>query len=617
MPSRCSWPWIRTSRTTRGSSARSSCRASRAARSWASSPDSTAMKNGSFTFVLHSHIPWVLHHGRWPHGVDWLNEAVAETYLPLWRLLHARAEASRPLGVTLGLTPVLCEQLAHPDYHREFVAYLEQKIAAAADDRAWFERSGEAPLAVLAAGWERFYRATLEDFMGPHGPNLVARFRRLEERGAIETITSGATHGYLPLLSSDLAAEGQLRTAVTTHRRHFGRAPSGVWLPECAYRPAGPWHPPSGSPAAAAERRGIEELLADLGLGYFFVDTHLLAGGTPLGVYADRFAALQHLVRGGPAAAAHSEHPPTRAYRVGHGGTVSCFGRDSRSAYQVWSGKHGYPGDGVYLEFHKKRFPGGHRYWRVTHPDADLGAKEIYVPERARARAPEHAAHFLALLQRTLADAGSRQQATPLVCAMFDTELFGHWWFEGPHFVAEVLDGCAAGGITPLPAGAMLEREPPREQVALPEGSWGEGGGHDVWLNPGTAWTWPLIHAAELRYQRLASAALEALPARGADPLLERLLAQAGRELVLLEASDWQFLITTLAAQDYAQHRLTGHLQDFERLAGLAERRVEGGSISEQDATLVVECERRDSLFADFDWRGYAGRRAPTSAQAR
>jgi 1,4-alpha-glucan branching enzyme len=576
------------------------------------------MPTGTFSFVLHSHIPWVLHHGRWPHGTDWLSEAVAETYLPLWRVFHARAEAGRPLGVTLGLTPVLCEQLTHPDYHREFVAYLEQKIAAATEDRTWFTRSGEDALAALASDWERFYRASLEDFMGPHGPNLVARFRRLEERGAIEIITSGATHGYLPLLSSDAAAAGQLRTAVTTHRRHFGKSPRGVWLPECAYRPAGTWRPPSGSPAPAGPRRGIEELVHDQGLHYFFVDTHLLSGGTALGVYADRFEALHHLVRGVAPVAEHPERPPTRAYRVGQAGNVSCFGRDGASAFQVWSGKHGYPGDGAYLEFHKKRFPGGHRYWRVTHPEADLGDKQIYQPGVAAARAPEHAAHFVALLERTMADARLRQAATPAVCAMFDTELFGHWWFEGPRFVAEVLDRCAApDGITALSAGAMLDRESPREQVALPEGSWGEGGGHDVWLNAETAWTWPLIHGAEMRFERLARAALDAPPRHGDDPLLERLLAQAGRELVLLEASDWQFLITTLAAQDYARARLDEHLGDFERLAGLAERRVEAGSLSEGDASFLAECERRDALFPDFDWRSYAGRGERAGAATR
>ncbi len=565
------------------------------------------MTAGTFGFVLHSHIPWVLNHGRWPHGVDWLNEAVAETYLPLWRVLHDRAQDGRPLGVTLGLTPVLCEQLAHPDFHREFVAYVEQKIAAANEDRAWFARSGEGALAALASRWEKFYRSSLEDFMGPQGPNLVARFRRLAERGAIEIITCGATHGYLPLLANDTAALGQIHTAATAHRRHFGAAARGIWLPECAYRPAGPWQPPAGSPAPAVARRGLEELLAIEDLRYFFVDTHLLAGGKPLGVYADRFSALHHLVREGPTGIEHPEHLPYRPYHVGRRGDVACFGRDAVTAIQVWSGEHGYPGDGVYLDFHKKRFPGGHRYWSVTHPKADMAHKQVYRPEAAEARAPEHAAHFLALVERTLLEARQRQKAPPSVCAMFDTELFGHWWFEGPRFVAAVLEQCAkSGSLATMSAGALLERQPPDERVSLPEGSWGDGGAHGVWLNEETAWTWPLIHAAELRFERLAVAAEPT--ATGADPLLERLLAQAGRELLLLESSDWQFLITTFSARDYAHLRVTEHAEDFERLATLADRRTSGGSLSEADETFLAACEKRDSLFPDFDWRGYAGR---------
>jgi 1,4-alpha-glucan branching enzyme len=197
------------------------------------------MSAGSFTFVLHSHLPWVLHHGRWPHGVDWLNEAAAETYLPVWRTLHDRTRDRRPLGVTLDPEPRAVRQLAHPDFPRELVAYFEQKIAAAAADRAEFERTGEAHLVSLARDWETFYRTGLEDFLGPHGTNLVQRFRRLEEAGGIEIITCGATHGYFPLLGTDAAIEGQVRTARAAHAV-TGREPRGIWLPECALAPAGP-----------------------------------------------------------------------------------------------------------------------------------------------------------------------------------------------------------------------------------------------------------------------------------------------------------------------------------------------------------------------------------------
>jgi len=567
------------------------------------------MALGSFTFVLHSHLPWVLHHGRWPHGSDWLSEATAETYLPLWRVLHERADRGA-LGVTLDLSPVLCEQLAHPDFHREFVSYLEQKIAAAAEDRAAFARTGESQLASLAARWERFYRGALEDFMGPFGPNLVARFRGLEERGAIEIITCGATHGYLPLLASDAAAEGQIRTAVASHRRHFGRVPRGIWLPECAYRPAGQWTSPvaDGSPTVA--RAGIEEILAAHGLEYFFVDRHLLTGGTPLGVYADRFDALRHLAPDRPAEPNAAEHLPYRPYLVGASARVACYGRDAETAMQVWSGEHGYPGDGAYLDFHKKRFPGGHRYWSVTHPKADLAHKQIYDPALAESRAPEHARHFVALLARVLSDAALRQSAPPIVCAMYDTELFGHWWFEGPRFLASVLDLLPAAGIEPRSAGDHLRRHGPQEIVALPEGSWGDGGQHAVWLNERTAWTWSSVHAAERGFERLA----REVAGRPADPLLDRLMGQAGRELLLLESSDWQFLITTYSARDYAELRLTGHADAYQRLETLARHRASGGSVSESDESFLAACETQDPLFPDFDWRGYAATPHPALA---
>jgi 1,4-alpha-glucan branching enzyme len=561
------------------------------------------MASGAFTFVLHSHLPWVLHHGRWPHGVDWLNEATAETYLPLWRMCRERAADGRTLGITLGLSPVLCEQLAHPDFHREFVGYLEQKIVAAEEDRSTFSRTGESALAALSKRWESFYRETLEDFMGPHGPNLVKRFRRLEEQGAIEIVTCGATHGYFPLLGRDAAVEAQVRMARSAHRRHFGHDPRGIWLPECAYRPAGPWASPVDPQAAPVARRGVEEILAAHGMEYFFVDRHLLSGGAPLGVYADRFEALRHVVREDGAPATVSERLPYRPYRVGATARVSCFGRDAATAVQVWSGEHGYPGSPPYLDFHKKRFPGGHRYWAVTHPRADLAHKTIYRPEEAEALLPQQAEHFLSLLAGVTRDAATRQHEPPVVCAMFDTELFGHWWFEGPRFIAAVIDRAAAAGVEPITAGAYLARNPAREIVALPEGSWGDGGRHQVWLNDATRWTWELVHAAEARFESLAGRATRATR----EPLLERLLAQAGRELLLLEASDWQFLITTLSARDYAELRVTEHSDDFTRLAGLADRRLDGGAIGGADEQFLSECEKRDSLFPDFDWRGYAG----------
>jgi 1,4-alpha-glucan branching enzyme len=213
------------------------------------------------------------------------------------------------------------------------------------------------------------------------------------------------------------------------------------------------------------------------------------------------------------------------------------------------------------------------------------------------------------MVSDVLAAAAGRQSAPPILCAMFDTELFGHWWFEGPRFLGDVIDVAAAAGIELTSAGTHLERHPSNELVDLPEGSWGDGGRHEVWLNEATRWTWGPVHAAEARFERLVGSG-----AGQSEPLFDRLMRQAGRELLLLEASDWQFLITTFAARDYAERRLSDHASDFGRLAELAERRLAGGALSQADEQFLSECEGRDSLFAEFDWRERPASRLASAA---
>ena len=67
---------------------------------------------GAFTFVLHSHIPYARQAGMWPHGEEWIHEAIAETYLPLLNALYDLAEEGIEYKLTVSVTPVLAEQLA-------------------------------------------------------------------------------------------------------------------------------------------------------------------------------------------------------------------------------------------------------------------------------------------------------------------------------------------------------------------------------------------------------------------------------------------------------------------------------------------------------------------------
>jgi 1,4-alpha-glucan branching enzyme len=289
---------------------------------------------------------------------------------------------------------------------------------------------------------------------------------------------------------------------------------------------------------------------------------------------------------------------PYRTYRVespgGAGGAIA-FVRDPRSTFQVWSRDAGYPGDFAYLEFHKKHFPGGIRYWRVTDSTRDLGTKAVYDPKQAEERVLAQARHFVSLVGATLAEVDDSPR-TAVLCAPYDAELFGHWWFEGPSWLGRVTEGLRDVGVTPMTLSEALEASPPQEVVSLGEGSWGEGGDHRIWLNRETAWVWEKIRSAE---QGLVD--LLGRIGRGAPPLIQRVAAQACRELLLLQASDWPFLITTWSARDYAERRVIEHFTAFNRLVEMGRLLLSGGVLSQEDEQTLVELERTDFCFPDLD----------------
>jgi 1,4-alpha-glucan branching enzyme len=541
------------------------------------------MADKYFSLVLHSHIPYVLAHGSWPHGMDWLYEAAAETYMPLLDVFERLAGEGISAQTNISFTPVLMDQLKDPGFARGFDEYLRMKVEIAIRDREYFERTGNAALRPLTDFWEAWYRKLLEDFHGRCQGDIIDAFRSLQDRGHVEVLTSGATHGYFPLLSRDESIRQQVRQGRYTYRKYFGRDPRGFWIPECAYRPGYTWKAPFGD-KPAYPRLGVDEILGQEGVGYFFVDAHLLKGGEAKGVYIDRFPGLKLLwekFQGAYKPAETLARDPYSSY-LAHPSNVPFFARDDVSGSQVWSRYMGYPGDGAYLEFHKKHFPGGMRYWRITSSNADLGLKEPYYPARTLDRMEEHAGHFVSVLEETL-----KGKASGSVVALYDTELFGHWWFEGPEWIYRVIKKLSAGPIKPMTAGGCLERLPPETIISLPEGSWGQGGFHWIWLNDDTAWIWKKIYRIEEE-----AAALAPRLAR----LDRRLLKQFFREKFLLESSDWPFLISTWSARDYAENRAAEH---YERALTLAGWLGEGRVLSAPEESLLRVFETEDRLFEE------------------
>jgi len=559
--------------------------------------------SGYLTLTLHAHLPYVVNHGTWPHGLEWLLEAATETYLPLLRVLGRLQADGIALKANLNLSPILLEQLAHPVFKAELPEYLNRKIAAALVDEEQFKAAGDEHLAETARWWQAYFTEGLNDFNALNH-DIIAGFRKFNDAGMIEIITCAATHGYFPLLGTDESIVAQIKTGAATHRKHLGKHPRGMWAPESGYRPAGLWTTPvipegSDKPWEPFERIGVEEALYQGKIGYFFVDTHLIEESVSYTPYD-----LMHGAAQGAAEELEASHYYKTVYKpyIVDGPSARehhtyVFPRDPRTGLQVWSGDTGYPGDGVYLDFHKKRWPGGHRYWQVTHSKADLGMKTPYYPERASARTRAHAEHFVGVVLETLKP-NFGQPHPPILTSPFDAELFGHWWHEGAEFLEHVARIVAREDIPVqlISCGEYLDKYPPTGYIGMKEGSWGQNGDNYVWLNNDTRWTWTHIYPAEATVREIAT--------EGAwrdGGLGERIMKQLCRELLLMESSDWQFLITTGPARDYAEARFMTHVDQFKIVEKVWFEFRKGGALSPDAEASLKTIEVRDSIFAEID----------------
>jgi 1,4-alpha-glucan branching enzyme len=548
------------------------------------------VKYGAAVIVLQGHIPYTRQIGPWLHGESWLHDSLAETYIPLFSTLSDLAEHEVPARLTLSVTPVLAEQLGDPLVAQHFESYLLDRAERAAQDVGRFDRAGDLHARYLAHWYEDFYNRTLAVFRGRFNRDLVSAARRLQDSGHLEIATSAATHAYLPLLSRESSVAAQMSTGVRTHRRTFRGDPSVVWLPEAGYRP------------------GIEELLSEHGLSLCFAETHALVGGRPVGkamndVVGPYESIPKRYLVPTPTALPGSDRTTFRPYRIGHS-NVNVLGRNTRTGLQVWSIAHGYPGDFDYRELQRRDGISGLRYWRVTGPQIELPAKDWYHPDWAEGKISIHADHFARIVEDVLREYHERTGEYGVLATICDAFLFGTWWFEGVRWLGEVLARLARSEVVDLcTAGAYVNAYPPTESVTLPESSWGMGGKHFTWDNVDTHWMWPIVQAAEARMERLATD-----HRRAEGPLFE-VLSQAARELLLLQSSDWQFLITTGVAVEYARERFREHAERFDRLADLAER----GPHDERARRLAADLWERDKVFADVDYRDWRPRAGVTA----
>lgn len=576
------------------------------------------MPNGAFTFVLHSHLPYVRMAGRWPHGEEWIHEAASETYIPLLEIFNQLKDDAVNFRLTLGITPILAEQLADEMVLTNFDSYLDMKIEAAKHDMALFSPSnvtaidstkverpeddeGDEHLYTLANWYRDYYEGIKESFNVQFKRDIIGAFKKLQDEGYIEIMTGAATHAYLPLLSKDSSLKAQISIGIQSYERLFGRKPTSFWLPECAYRPA--YIDNNGT-----VRPGIESFLAEQGIKVFFTETHAITGGKPVGIAAGDILApygdikRRYVIPASKEALPEHDNTTFKAYYArnteknsdsNESSGVAVIGRNNTTGHQVWSEEKGYPGDFDYREFHKKAGSSGLQYWCVTGDDFDLGQKEYYHPDWAAIKIEQHAEHFAHLVGDLLRDYQKQSGEYGLISSHYDTELFGHWWFEGVSWLYHVLKHLALASYESLDLvtiGDYLENHPPQETLHLPESSWGAGGNHFTWDNGETHWMWEPIHASEARMEALASQ--YETPTESESIVL----AQTARELLLMQSSDWSFLVTTGQAREYAIQRFTQHVERFDKLAISLEDNA-------PNVALASELYELDKVFPDIDYR--------------
>ncbi len=525
--------------------------------------------HGYLMLVLHAHLPYVRHpeHEEFLEE-DWFYEAITETYIPLIDVCERLAEEGVQFRLTLSLTPPLLTMLADPLLQERYLKHISRLIELAEKEvertRWQTEFNGTAQMYL-----HRFRHARWL-FADRYHRNLITAFRKFQDLGHLELITCGATHGYLPLMQNKNAQRAQIAVAVQTHERFLGAQPRGIWLPECGFEP------------------GVDELLREYGLRYFFTDSHAIFHGSPRPKYGS--------------------YAPTYT-RCG----VAGFGRDVESSKQVWSAKEGYPGDVQYREFYRDigydleyeyirpyihgdgfRIPTGIKYYRITGPSAH---KEPYQAGAARDRAAEHAGNFMFNRQKQAEYLHGLIGKKPVIVSPYDAELYGHWWYEGPEFLEFLFKKIHYNqdSLRVVTAPEYLAENPSLQVLTPAASSWGYKGYHEQWLDSSNDWVYRHLHKAADRMVELADAHPEA------GGLQRRALNQAARELLLAQSSDWAFIMKTGTMVEYAVRRTREHLERFTRLY----RDIQNDQVHLE---WLADVEYKDSIFPELDYRVYASR---------
>ncbi|MBK8258878.1 MAG: DUF1957 domain-containing protein [Polyangiaceae bacterium] len=531
------------------------------------------MKSGAFALVLHAHLPYVRHpeHAR---SIEerWLFEALWETYLPIVQMLDKLANDGVRAPFSMSVSPTLLAMWADPLLRSRFEDHLGRIQAVCERGLRVLPHLTEALL-----HHQRLLNQAQHTWEQCRGDVFGALLKHAAE-GRVYLFTTAATHGFLPGLAAghNLA---WVRAQIALGRAFFESVSktkaSALWLPECAFTPV------------------LDSLLAEVGVDLTVLDAHGLALGKPAApTIRVGKPDNEHVVPFLPI-----QSPTGRLY----------VGRDLWAGRTVWA-MDGYPSHPTYREFHRDlgfelsetdlcgetgpngtRLTTGLRPYRITGREE----KEVYIPEAAALLAKEHAHRFYrdrVTLWKALSDKGSPS----LSVAPFDAELFGHFWHEGPLFLEELLRllDSQTSGPRAVTLGDIPYLNFPTRVVEPAASTWGEGGFGTTWTGPRTAALWRPIHHVGRNVLR----AVQTSPTLSGE--CGNALDQAIVETLLLQSSDFPFMVHQGTTVEYALTRLRDHGSASDRLLTIAAK--DERAISPADRQWVEARRAHYRLFADL-----------------
>ena len=518
-------------------------------------------EKGYLLLVLHTHQPYVLD-PTMEHRLEenWLYESLTECYLPLLEAMKKLIKDTVDFRITFSLTPCLLDMLDNPLIKTRYPRYLDERIRLAESETQRWRNHGE--LFSLAQLYLEKFKRCRELFSQWNG-DVVGEFKKIQESGKVEILASAATHAYFPLWEIyPQVVDFQVRIGLKQYERYFGKKKAlGFWLPECGYY------------------TNIDALLQQNGIKYFFLDKHGIMNGHPRPWFGE-YAPI---------------HCPSG---------VAAFGRDWESHDIVWLKDKGYPGDPYYLDYDKDlctdlgsdylasfvhSYPGektGIKYSR----NATTSGREFYNPNLAFTRCDAHANDFMARCRHQVERLYMQLGRPPVIVALFDTELFGHWWAEGHNWLDLVIRKMVYDQKTiKLITAEDYLKMFPRNQVIMPSmSSWGYQGYSETWLSGRNHWIYPELFKSIEVFDRW----LEKFP--NPDTGTRIALNQYLRELLMAQSSDWAFIMHTQTAQAYAEKRVKEHIGNMHAIC----RQLKANNINVEELNVI---KKKNNIFSNLD----------------